>query len=341
MKSVLVTGLGTTAVVEVPKPEVGPADVLIAMRACGICGSDSFYIARGGIPPREGATPLGHEPAGEVVEVGSDVEGIAIGDHVVVNPIASRKAMIGSGGPGGALSEFLLIPDAVLGTSLAIVPDHIPFAVAALNEPMAVARHAVNRTSPKAGDKVVIFGAGPIGLGAAISFKRSGVAHVVVVDVIPSRLEKALAIGADAVINSAEEDVVARLTELHGVGSTAMGAPRAGTDIYLDAAGVSVVIDTAIAAAKQNATIGIVAVHKKPVSVDFGNILSSEVNIVLSMGYPTEIFEVTLDIIAEWERYALIISDSFDFADVEKALTLAGTPGAADKVVVTFGKASE
>ena len=336
MKSVLVTGVGTTAVVDVPTPTVGPADVLVRMRACGICGSDGFYISIGGIPPRQGETPLGHEPAGEVAEVGADVVGVSVGDHVVINPIASRKAMIGSGGPGGALSEFLLIPDAEVGVSLAIVPDHIPFAVAALNEPMAVARHAVNRTKPRPGDKVVVFGAGPIGLGAAISYKRSGVAHVVVVDVIASRLEKALAIGADAVINSAEENVVERLTELHGSGATAMGAPRAGSDIYLDAAGVGAVLDTALVAAKHEATVGVVAVHKKPYELDLGAILASEVTLVMSMGYPTEIFEVTKDIIAEWEKYALIISHRFDFADVQEALTVATTPGAADKVVVTF-----
>jgi threonine dehydrogenase-like Zn-dependent dehydrogenase len=112
MKTVVVSGPGTTDVREVPTPEVGPGDVLVRMRACGICGSDAFYIARGGIPPREGATPLGHEPAGEVVEVGAMVAGLSPGDHVVVNPIASGSGMIGSGGPQGALSEFLLIPDA-------------------------------------------------------------------------------------------------------------------------------------------------------------------------------------------------------------------------------------
>jgi len=201
---------------------------------------------------------------------------------------------------------------------------------------MAVARHAVNRTAPKPGDKVVVFGAGPIGLGAAISYKRSGAAHVVVVDVIPSRLEKALAVGADAVINSAEEDMFARLTELHGAAATALGAPRPGTDIYLDAAGVAVVVETALASAKHGATLGIVAVHKKPVAIDFSAILSSEVTIVMSMGYPTEIFEVTKDIVEEWEKFAVIISDRFAFDDVLEALTVAGTPGAADKVVVTF-----
>jgi len=99
---------------------------------------------------------------------------------------------------------------------------------------------------------------------------------------------------------------------------------------------VPVVIDTALAAAKHGATVGIVAVYKKPVSVDFGAILDAEVNIVTSMGYPTEIFQVTKDITENWERFSRIISHRFPFADVQQALTTASTPGAADKVVVTF-----
>ena len=197
MKTVIVTGPGRTEVVEVPTPSTGPTDVLVRMRACGICGFDSFYIARGGIPPREGATPLGHEPAGEVVEVGGRFEGVRPGDHVVVNPMAHRDGIIGNGGPTGALSEFLLIPDAKLGRSFTVIPNEVPLDVAALNEPMAVARHAVNRTGVKPGDSVVVFGAGPIGLGAAIGYKLSGARSVVVADVLPSRLEKALAVGAE------------------------------------------------------------------------------------------------------------------------------------------------
>ncbi|MFI7015597.1 zinc-binding dehydrogenase [Streptomyces sp. NPDC050164] len=96
------------------------------------------------------------------------------------------------------MSEYLLIEDA------------------ALNEPMAAARHCVTRAEVKPTDKVVVFGAGPIGLGATIRLKLRGVDHVVVDDVIPERLETALAVGADAVINSAAEHVTARLTELHG-----------------------------------------------------------------------------------------------------------------------------
>jgi L-iditol 2-dehydrogenase len=335
MKVATVTGPGTTEVVEVPTPEAGLNDVLVRMRACGICGSDGFYIAIGGIPPRQGCTPLGHEPAGEIVEVGAEVTGIAVGDHVVVNPMAASGGIIGNGGPSGALADYLLIKNAQRGVSLEVIPDHIPWEVAALNEPMAVARHGVNRCRPKPGDKVVVFGAGPVGLGAVLAFKSLGVAHVVVADVIAARLEKALQVGADVVINSAEEDVIARLVELHGEGE-AMFPGKAGTDVYLDAAGAKPVVDTALAAAKRGATLGIVGVHKEPVPVEFANVMSNEITIVGSMGYPDEIFEVTKDLIANWQTYALIVSHAIPFDDVGEALRMAGTPGATDKVVVTF-----
>ena len=156
-----------------------------------------------------------------------------------------------------------------------------------------------------------------------------------VVDLIPARLDKALQIGADAVINSADEDVVQRLIELHGEGESRFPG-KAGTDIYLDAAGVPAVINTALAAAKKGATLGIVGVHKEPVPVEFINVMSNEITIVGCMGYPDEIFEVTTDLVANWEKYALIVSHTIPFDSVGEALELASTPGAADKVVVTF-----
>jgi L-iditol 2-dehydrogenase len=335
MKVSVVTAPCETQVVDAPKPTVGPADVLVKIRACGICGTDTLFISMGGIPGHDGGMPIGHEPAGEVVEVGRDVTGIAVGDHVVINPMAAPNGIIGNGAPSGALAEYLLLENAVRGTSLEVVPDHIPFEVAALNEPMAVAQHGVNRCDPKPSDKVLIFGAGPIGLGATIAFKSLGVSHVVVADLIPARLEKALKVGADAVINSAEEDVAARLLELHGEGASMFGG-KVDTDIYFDAAGAPAVIETALAAAKLGARLGVVAVHKQPVPVDFLNLMSNEITICGSMGYPEEIFEVTEDLIDNWEKYAVIISHTIPFDDVNDALKTATTPGAADKVVVTF-----
>ncbi len=79
-----------------------------------------------------------------------------------------------------------------------------------------------------------------------------------------------------------------------------------------------------------------VAVHKEPVPVDFINIMANEITVVGSMGYPTEIFEVTKDLVANWQKYAVIVSHTFGFDEVQDALRTAMTPGAADKVVVTF-----
>jgi L-iditol 2-dehydrogenase len=279
--------------------------------------------------------PLGHEPAGEVADVGSNVSGVAVGDRVVINPMAIPDDIIGNGGSTGALADYLLIRDAVRGRSFEVIPDHIPFEVAALNEPMAVARHAVNQVAPKQTDRVVVFGAGPIGLGATIALKSLGVAHVVVIDIQPARLDKALRVGADAVINSADEDVVARLIDLHGAGES-IWPDKAGTDVYLDAAGVPAVVNTALAAAKCGAKVGIVGVHKEPINVDFMNVMSNELTIVGSMGYPSEIFEVTSDIVAHWEKYAVIVSHTFAFDDLQEALRCASTPGASDKIVITF-----
>ncbi|BBE21354.1 threonine dehydrogenase [Arthrobacter sp. MN05-02] len=265
MKSVHVTGIDTVQWIEVEKPQAGPADVLLAMKACGICGSDAMYAHVGGILPRQGATPLGHEPAAEVIEVGSTVEGIAVGDHVVIDTMAFSDGLLGSGGAQGALSEFVVVRDAEVGRQLRVIPRHIPWEVAALNEPMAVALHAVNRTKPTSGNKVVIFGAGPIGLGAVLGYRRQGVGSIVVVDILPARLETAKKIGADAVINSAEENVGERLVELHGDASSMLTpGVRPGTDIYLDAAGVPAIPETVTSIAKHGATYGIVATHKRP-----------------------------------------------------------------------------
>ncbi|MCV7174330.1 zinc-dependent alcohol dehydrogenase [Mycolicibacterium sphagni] len=335
MRAAIITGPGTTQVVEVPDPVAGPCDVVVKIKACGICGSDALYISMGGLPPHQGRMPLGHEPAGEVVEVGRDVIGVKVGDHVVINPIGAPSGIIGNGGATGALAEYLLVESAVRGQSFEVIPAEIPFDVAALNEPMAVARHGVNQTRPTPADKVAVFGAGPIGLGATMAYKSLGVEHVTVVDLIGSRLDKALAIGADAVINAGDEDVSGRLIELHGAGE-ALWPGKSGTTIYLDAAGAPSVISTALGAAQRGARLGVVAVHKEPVPVDFINIMANEITVVGSMGYPTEIFEVTKDLAANWEKYAVIVSHTFGFDEVQGALRTASTPGAADKVVVTF-----
>lgn len=337
MKAATITGADELTVLDVPVPKAGPTDVVVQMKACGLCGSDPHSLHQGYIVPGASATRLGHEPAGVISAIGEQVDGLRVGDHVVVDPMMVPDAIIGGGGPQGGLSEYLLVQGAADGRNLRIMPSEIPFHVAALTEPMAVARRAVNRTHPTPGSKAVVFGAGPVGLGALLGFKALGVAHVVVVDVQPNRLEKAIHLGADAVVNSSEEDLIARLVALHGSATDAFGVKGLpGTDIYLDAAGVGSVVTSVLASAKQGATLGVVAIHRQPIEVDFQGLIPKELTIVASMGYQDEFFQVADDIEENWEKYALIVSDVMPFADVESAIRLAGSPGATDKVVVTF-----
>ena len=338
MKSVH-TAKDKVEVVDVERPVPGPKDALMRIRACGICGTDTFFLHLGGMPGADGSMrsiPLGHEPAGEIVELGAEVKDLKVGDRVVVNPQGVSSGIIGCGGAHGAMSEYLLLDDCEVGKTVTVFPDTVPFEVASLNEPMAVARHCVNRSGATPDDTVVVFGAGPIGLGATIWLKLRGVKHVVVADVIPERLETALAIGADAVINSRTENVTERLTQLHGQAANALGQPRPGTDIYIDAAGAPAVIQTVVDSAKWKAKLVMVAVQKKGSDIDLGGMLRSELTLIASQGYPTEIFEVTPEIVEHHETFAKLISHRIPFNEVDTAFTLALTPGAAEKVVVTF-----
>jgi (R,R)-butanediol dehydrogenase/meso-butanediol dehydrogenase/diacetyl reductase len=340
MKSVVAATPGTIEVTETGRPVPGPRDVLLKVRACGICGTDAAFVQMGGMPLGPGgqttAIPLGHEPAGEIAEMGAEVTGLKPGDRVVINPQAAPSGIIGCGGAQGGMSEYLLIQNARAGTSLAVFPDTLPFEIAALNEPMAVARHCVNRSQARPADKVIVFGAGPVGLGALIWLKLRGVRHVTVADIIPARLQTARDVGADAVIDSSRQDVTARLTELHGHSTNALGAARPDTDIYIDAAGAASVVNAALRAVKWGAKLVTVAVHSKPEPIDLGAMRRSEMTIIASQGYPTEIFEVTPEIAEHEHRFSRLISHRVPFCDAGRAFQLALTPGAAEKVVVTF-----
>jgi (R,R)-butanediol dehydrogenase/meso-butanediol dehydrogenase/diacetyl reductase len=152
MKSVQTAAPGTIKVAKIQRPAPGPRDLLVRVRACGICGTDAAFVQMGGMPlgpdGQTASIPLGHEPAGEIIEIGAEVTGLKTGDRVVVNPQAAPSGIIGCGGTLGGMSEYLLIQNAVAGKSVAVFPDDLPFEVAALNEPMAVARHCVNGPRP-------------------------------------------------------------------------------------------------------------------------------------------------------------------------------------------------
>jgi threonine dehydrogenase-like Zn-dependent dehydrogenase len=316
-------------------PKAGDRDVVVRVKACGICGSDLSYIKNGGIGRQDGGvTPIGHEAAGEVVSVGRAVQGVAVGQRVVINPMQT-STFIGSGGPEGAFTEEVLVGDVQPGATLLPIPDDLPFEVAALAEPLAVAQHGVNRTEARAGDNVAVFGCGPIGLGMVLWLADRGVSDIVALDMAPERLERARALGARAVINSGREDVRARLAELHGEATTMIGGPAVGTDVFMDAAGAPGLVASILQMGKTHARLVVTAVYSRPQEVDLGAMLINEMSITTAIGYPTELNDVVAALPRIRDKAASMISHRYPFDDVLAALKVAGTPQSA-KVMIGF-----
>ncbi|WP_297492465.1 zinc-binding dehydrogenase [Acidocella sp.] len=318
-------------------PVAGDADVIVRIKACGICGSDLSYIKWGGIHrPEGGVTPIGHEAAGEVVAVGANVKDAFIGQRVAINPM-NTPSNIGSGGTEGAFTDEVLVRDARVGDSLLPIADDVSFDIAALTEPLAVALHGVNRSQAKPGDKVVVFGCGPIGLAMVLWLVDRGVEDVIAVDLAPERLERALALGAKAVINAGTENLRERLFALHGHHHY-FGREVADTDAYIDAAGGPNILSDVISFIRYQGRMVITAAYMKPVSIHLGAMLTTEMQLTTAVGYPTEMPEVVAALPRLQGKLAQLISHRFGFDDVLEGFAVAATPQSA-KVMIRFGDA--
>jgi threonine dehydrogenase-like Zn-dependent dehydrogenase len=214
------------------------------------------------------------------------------------------------------------------------MPKDLPYEVAAMTEPLSVAMHGVNRAQVKPGDKVVVFGCGPIGLGMVLWLVDRGVTDVVALDLAPERLERAKALGARAVINPAKEDVAARLRELHGE-ARVFSRAAVGTDAFIDAAGAPNILSDVVKMGKLHARMVVTAAYMKPVPLDLGAMLTTEMTITTAVGYPTEMPEVIAALPRLKDKVASLISHRFPFERVLDAIGAAGTPSSA-KVMVNF-----
>jgi 2-desacetyl-2-hydroxyethyl bacteriochlorophyllide A dehydrogenase len=238
VKAALISAPGVVGIETVDDPTPGPRDVVVQVSACGLCGTD-LHILQGEFAPTLPIIP-GHEFAGEVVAVGTDVRELSLGDRVAVDPslychechycrigrnnLCERWAAIGVTVPGGA-AEFAVAPVA----NCVKLPDHIRTEDAALIEPLSCAVRGYDILRSQLATSVLIYGSGTMGLMMMELAKRTGAATVDVVDINPDRLVTARSLGCTNAVTSADE----------------IEQPR-GWDVVIDATGNEKAIQEAI-----------------------------------------------------------------------------------------------
>ena len=330
MKRVELHGPEDVRLVEVEEPAPGPRDAVVRVEACGICGSDLGYIKLGGLAgPTGQPMPLGHELAGVVEAVGDEVEGFAPGARVAVNPLGGGVS-IGNGGSEGGFAPRLLVRNAADGRSLFEIPESMPFEIGALAEPLGVGMNAVDKTGAQPGEKVVVFGAGPIGLAAVATLRHRSFDDVVAIDLSDHRLGLARELGARETLNAGEVDVWQRLAELHGEDSL-YGMPVVGSDAYVEASGAPVIPDI-IANARSGARLSVVALHRQEVPVNFMLVMMKQLQITGAMEYPDD-YTLSLDVLSETD-VSPMVTHRFPLERFDEALDVARDPKIAGKVVI-------
>jgi len=317
---------------DIPEPVPGPRDALVRIAACGICGTDTSYIHMGMTPGHP--IPLGHEMAGTVEWLGAEVSAVAVGDHVVVRPSDAGNGTMGTGGPQGGLTPLLHVPEAADGTRLYKVPDGMPLITAALAEPVAVGMQSVNQSGAKPGDKVVVFGCGPIGLFALATLADRGVTDTVAVDLSATRLELAKTVGAAHVLDPTEVDLWEELKRIHGTEPFMFG-PTAATDIFIEASGADSVIGDVLRNGRVDDTLVIVALHYRPVSTNYVDVLMKQFTVRGSMEYP-ERFEDAIELL-ERRELSHLITHALPLEGFGEGLAVLEGSKDCGKVMITMG----
>lgn len=282
-------------------PKVGAHDVLIKMKFCGVCGSDVHFYEHGE-PEFPDVYPfiLGHEGAGEVIEVGAAVTHLKVGDRVAIEPgIPCRTCEWCTSGrynlcpnvvfpsaprEPGILRNYVSHP-----ASLCFkLPEGMSFEEGALIEPLAVAMNAAREAGAKIGQSAAILGSGCIGLVTLLALRAMGLSKITVVDLFDIRLDKAKELGAWNVVNAREQDPIEAVRRLHdGI----------GPDLVFETAGSTVAASQTIKMAKRGGTIMIVGNVTGQTPVDFQLMTNKELTIKSNFRY-RNIYPTTIDAVA-------------------------------------------
>ena len=295
MKALLLKEYLHLEMVEMPRPEIGPDDVMIRVRACGICGSDvhGFDGSTGRrIPP----LVMGHEAAGTVAALGSRVKGLREGDRVTFDStvycgecrfcrkgkvnLCDNRQVLGVSCADyrrhGAFAEYVSVPRRIVYP----LPDSLLFEHAAMIEATSIAVHAVGLAQVSAGNSAAVVGSGMIGLLAIQALSIGGVNPLIAVDVDDGRLALAGQFGASHTYNSATVDAVAAVRDL---------TEGRGVDLAIEAVGNTGAIGTAIASLQKGGTVVLIGNISPSVDLPLQSVVTREIRLLGSCASSGEI----------------------------------------------------
>jgi alcohol dehydrogenase len=330
MRAVVLRGPGDVAVEEVADPMLlEPGDAIVAVRATAICGADLFPF-HGLTPGFEAGTVLGHEFAGDVVEVGPDVERVRPGQRVVNTSMISDgtcpscragrvtqcegRSLFGYSGVyprlDGGQAELVRVPQA--DRALRTLPDEVSDEGAVfLADILPTGLGAVERGGVSAGDTVVVVGCGPVGLMAVLC--AAGVAgRLLAIDAVPARRELASQLGAEAVAPEDAEAAVAEATD------------GLGADVVVEAAGSAAALGASLKLARGRGVVSVVGAHFEPdYPLDNALMFERELTLRFSIGDPTADGELLLSRLASGELDpTAIVTHRLPLADAAEAYRL-------------------
>jgi L-iditol 2-dehydrogenase len=264
----LVHGPRDLRLAEWPVPEPGPGEVLVRVKACGICGSDTHSYVHGEIGGIQIATPLvlGHELSGVVEALGPGVSGPAVGTPVAVDPampcgrcefclegdphVCPENRFFGNWPWHGGFREYLAHPADLLFP----LPEGLSFVEGAILEPLGIAMYVAELAGIRLGDRVAVLGSGSIGLLTIDMARLSGAAEILATDLVDERLDAARRLGAAAAWHAARDDVVARIMDR---------TQGRGVDVAIEAAGAPEAVEQAVEVARPGGTVVLVGIPEE------------------------------------------------------------------------------
>ena len=341
MRTAIYRGKRDILLTERPLPEAGEEDIVVKNLYASICGTDVAVYFHG---PGTGhkitvGEEFGHEMVSQVVQVGREVKGIRVGDRVYPYPLLA-KGDPGRAGTLGGFSEYMVLPHARLYEGVYPVGEKIKTRTACLIEPFTVGMRAARRALPKPGEKAIVFGAGTIGIAAALALRYFGCEKVMVCDLSDFRLEKARNLGL-LTCNSAREDLREKAMECLGTARSLSG-PTADADIFIDAAGAPSILETFQSMGKIECRMVVVAVQAGKRPVDVLSMTFSQHALIGSGGYQSEDVRDVMALMesGRWDIDSLI-THVFAWEQLPQAIETAADVDHALNVVIDYAKQPE